>query len=205
VALLYKFPKSKAVRVIALYGITFFLLLFFYKKVPKQHKQLIQTIYTFAEYSFFTILILFNIENKKIRRFIFFASLGFLVFQVVYFFQSKLVRLDSVPIGIETILIFFFIVCYFFEFDKKASPVYVYEMYIFWISVGILLYLGGSFFFYILINHLNPAEIDEFGNLTYVAEIIKNVMFSVAIAIYMKHRKENVDSKIENVPHLDIF
>ena len=112
--------------------------------------------------------------------------------------------MDSVPIGIETILIFIYIFCFFYESSKLTKDNYIYNQYCFWIAVGILIYLGGSFFFYILIDHLDKAEIDSFGNLTFLAEIIKNILFSAAILIYARQPKKT-SKKPPTVPYLDMI
>jgi hypothetical protein len=71
--------------------------------------------------------------------------------------------------------------------------------------VGILVYLGGSFFFYLSINHLDEADITRFGNLTYIAEIIKNILFSISMFIYSNYSKKNLQNKIKKLPNLDMI
>ena len=68
-----------------------------------------------------------------------------------------------------------------------------------------MIYLGGSFFFYILINSLNQDEVDKFGNLTYVAEIIKNLLFALSIYMYKKHPINKIPNHPKNIPNLDMI
>lgn len=181
------------------------MLLFFYYDIPKDIKKYYQSFYTFFEYAFFAFFFWYNINNKKIRRIIFYLSIFFFIFQIIYVFDAQLIRLDSVPIGIETILIFSFVFYFFYESSQKLSPNYIYNHYCFWISVGVLIYLGGSFFFYITINLLTPDEVTTFGNLTYVAEIIKNLLFATAIFIYARYPFEKTKDKNESIPLLDMI
>ena len=67
-------------------------------------------------------------------------------------------------------------------------------------GLGILFYLGGSLFYYLLVDQLTYAEVNLFGKLTYVFEIIKNILFAFAILVYLK--KETNVKKIE-LPNLD--
>ena len=113
--------------------------------------------------------------------------------------------LDTVPIGIETILIFIFIVYSFFEFSKNFPGLNAYNSYIFWIAAGILIYLGGSFFFYILIDQLDKNQIDTFGDLTYLAEIVKNALFALALFIYARNPFEIRKKNSNSVPYLDMI
>ena len=187
-----------------LYGLTCFLLLFFYSELPKYLRGYYFTFYTFFEYAVFAALFYFNLSSPLLRKVIIIASLCFLAFQFVYLFTAQIQSLDSVPIGIETILIFVYIFCFFYETSRLTNNNYIYNQYCFWIAVGILIYLGGSFFFYILIDHLNKEEVETFGQLTYMAEIIKNILFSVAILIYARQPKIT-NNKPPNIPYLDMI
>lgn len=189
---------------IASYGFVFFWLLFFYKSVPKNLIHYYQSAYTFLEYSVFAFIFWRNIRLKKLKNFIILASVIFFIFQIIYATTAKKNRLDSVPIGIETILILIYIFFFFYEFSKTLTGSYIYNHYCFWISVGILIYLGGSFFFYILINHLSKDQVEAFGNLTYLAEIIKNALFTSAIFIYVRYPFKPKE-KSPSVPYLDMI
>lgn len=114
----------------------------------------------------------------------------------------KIHRLDSISIGIEAILLFVYVFYFFYESSKNIIDNYIYNHYCFWIAVGILLYLGGSFFFYILIDHLTDDQVKVFGDLTYVAEILKNILFALALVIYSK--KSVADRKPKSIPYLDM-
>ena len=71
--------------------------------------------------------------------------------------------------------------------------------------MGILIYLGGSFFFYILFNELSREQVVTFGNMTFVAEILKNFLFGFALIIYAKNPTNNNNIKHSNVPYLDMI
>jgi hypothetical protein len=129
----------------------------------------------------------------------------FYTFQIFFVNSVSFKRLDSIPIGIETILLFIYIFYFFFEFSKQVKDVFIYNHYTFWIAVGIMLYLGGSFFFYILINHLDQSEVDKFGNLTYVAEVIKNLLFALSLFMYKKFPVHKIQTRPKNIPNLDMI
>ena len=63
-----------------------------------------------------------------------------------------------------------------------------------------MFYLGGSLFYYLLVDQLTSSEVDLFGKLTYIFEIVKNLLFSLAIIMYLK--KETTIKKTE-LPNLD--
>ena len=188
---------------LAFYGLAFFSLIYFDSLIPKSIKIYYQAFYTFLEYSMFALILYLNIDRKIYRKFVLIASSVFLAYQVYYVTTTKLQRLDSIPIGIETILILIYIFCFFFYFTKNSRNAYIYTHYGFWLSVGILIYLGGSFFYYILVNHLRENDVVTFGNLTYAAELLKNILFSVAIFIYRRF-PINKPHKPKNIPNLDM-
>ncbi len=198
--------KKEAIPIcIAIYGVLCFLLLIYFDQfLPIPFRRYYFAFYTTFEYSVFAFIFWQNITSKKLRQLLIFFSLLFLVFQVVYLFTTKTITLDSVPIGIETILILIYIFFFFYEFSKKPNGSFIYSHYGFWIAVGVLVYLGGSFFFYILFNHLNEEEINTFGKVTYLAEIIKNVLFMTALFVYAKQPVKNKNESA-SVPYLDMI
>jgi hypothetical protein len=113
---------------------------------------------------------------------------------VIYLLSTKNQRLDAIPIGIETILLSTFMVLFFIEsmsLDVKAS---IFQHYAFWLCVGILIYLGGSFFFFILINNLTKEQVDFFGKFTYLTEVIKNICFVCAILVSVKFQRLDINN-----------
>ena len=194
---------------LALYAIIcccfLFLYDFFKDDIRKDLRPYFQTSYTFFEYAIFTLIFWVNIKHKRIRRMIVVASVLFFAFQLFYLLSGQVHRLDTVPIGIETILILTYILYFFYEFSKKLDNFYIYNHYGFWIAVGVLIYLGGSFFFFIEFNLLTKDQRLAFGNMTYLAEIIKNILFSLAIFIYARYSFKNSDRKKPSMPYLDMI
>jgi hypothetical protein len=191
---------------IALYGIVCCCFLLFYKEgnIPKDAKKYFQTAYTFFEYGIFTFIFWINFRKDKFRRLLLVASVLFFGFQLFYVLTTKVKGLDSVPIGIETILILIYVIYFFYSFSKRLSDFYIYNHYVFWFAAGILIYLGGSFFFFILFEQLSLDQKNDFGNLTYLAEIIKNLLFALALFVYTRYPFENQKKNSNSVPYLDM-
>jgi hypothetical protein len=188
---------------IAVYGIVFFLLLYISNHVPKdpELRKLFSSSYTLFEYVFFTTLLFWEIHNRKFRNFILILSACFFGFLVYYFLTQPFKKLDTVPIGIETILLFIYIFLFFYQFIRSTLDNYVYNHPCFWIAVGVLIYLGGSFFFNLLVNHLSYQQVDKYWFLTYITEILKNILFGVALIMYLRHARGK--PKNQPIPNLD--
>lgn len=187
-----------------IYSIAFFLLLNYYKKLTNWLDQgFYSSFYTFLEYVVFTSFIFLNISSRRIRTVLIILSAAFVIFQGVYLLNTSIKNLDTVAVGVETILLFSYVICFFHEQFKKPTNLSIYNHHCFWISVGILIYLGGSFFFYIMANHMTDAEIDRYWELTYIGEIIKNILFAYSIFLFVRQKKEN-GFKNKILPNLDM-
>jgi hypothetical protein len=111
--------------------------------------------------------------------------------------------MDAIPIGVESILLFIFSFYYFQQLFYNTKDVYLYQDSHFLFVVGILIYLGTSFFFNILANHVSQDFYSQFWHLTYIPEIIKNILFAIAIYKFpdVSKQKNNTSS---SVPFLDM-
>jgi len=114
----------------------------------------------------------------------------------------KFKKFDSIPIAAETLVLSVFAIYFFYEQFKDASSLYIYNHYCFWITIGILLYLCGSLFIYVYADQMTSQQIDQFWFFTYIVEIVKNLLFTVAIIVYS--RKPVFKPKKIDIPYLDI-
>lgn len=209
-SVLFLFSKGKKNPIILLllfYGLLYGLVLFFWRDFPNSYKKFLQTVYTLLEYLFFAYIFYYSIENKKLRRIIIAFSLFFTLFQFFFYFYFSLQKIDSVSIGLETIILFFFAVLYFQQYFKNNLTNNIYEYSSFWLVVGILIYLGSSFFFNILANHVTDQQFTEYWYLTFIPEIIKNILFGFVILAYpnrlISPRKPKPNSA--DIPNLDMI
>ena len=138
-------------------------------------------IFTCVEYLIFAIIFYQIIQNQVFRKIILGASLGFLIVVFINYSPSKK-TFDSLPIGIETILIIIYSFYYLFEQMNNLTDSFIYNRYHFWMAIGILIYLGGSFFIYIFADKVDSHILDDYWFLTYVFYIIKNIFFAIGIA-----------------------
>ena len=182
---------------------TFFSLLsIYFYRIFRLHSYY-DTIYTFLEYCFFTAILWNNISLKKFRLAIFICSIFFIVFQILHYLNSN-VGMDSIPVGIETVLIFVYIIFFFYQNFRNNYDQYIYNHHCFWISIGMLIYLGGTFFFNLLGNYIDSSDIDKYWFLTHIADIIKNVFFCVSIIVYSRGKLKEKLYHHSSVPYLDL-
>lgn len=180
---------------------------------------------TLLEYSFFATLIYQQLKLPRPKQIIVVLSVLFFVFEIIYFighskdilaalppfvedFTSWIVvpnkkkSFDSIPIGIESILIFVFIFFFLYEQFKDVKETPIYNNYFFWISIGLLIYLGGSLFIYLMAsNLLTNEEIDQYWFFTYIVETIKNLLLTASVFVYSKNPNKTNSNKV--LPNLD--
>jgi hypothetical protein len=52
---------------------------------------------------------------------------------------------------------------------------------------------------------MEQAEKDKYWNITYIAEIIKNILFAVSILVFSRWPQEITQNKSSSVPFLDLI
>jgi hypothetical protein len=129
----------------------------------------------------------------------------FYIFQIVHYLASGAGRIDAIPIGVESILIFVYIFFFFLERMNTAKGSYIQSHYCFWISVGLLVYLGGSFFINILANSITDDEFAKYWFLNYVADTIKTLLFAVSFLFMNSSTNRDKSAKQTSVPYLDMI
>lgn len=160
---------------------------------------------TLYEYSFFTYFIWRNIKSKKFKRVIAIASAFFFLFLLFYYTNTKLKRVDSFPIGVESILILIFSFYFFYQEINNPDVLFIYNDYKFWITTGIMIYISGSFFIYIFANQIPKNQLAQYWSFTYLFLGIMNILFSVGILILGLNPKQKHHTKPKaNHHYLDI-
>lgn len=193
------------------YGVIVFSYLSIFKYLQDERAYssmlILQNLFTPFEYLIFTG-IFFISANKAKKHWLIGLSAAFMLLLIVLFIfypielDSHLV-LDTIPVSIETILIFIYIFFFLYEHSKADNPDVIYNNYLFWVSVGLLLYLGGTFFFNILVTQMSLAEFDNYWHYTYIAEILKNILFLVALFKISPAKKKDFLPQAR-MPYLDI-
>lgn len=147
--------------------------------------------YTFFEYSLFTWVLYVLLRNLVFKRIIVFVSICFTIFIILYNLNGKVRRIDSIPIGIETILILIFSFYYLYEQMKDTEILFIYSRYSFWVVLAMMLYLAGSFFIYIYASQLDPKEVGKYWIFTNIFSILKNIFFTIAIVLNANEKAKN--------------
>ena len=160
------------------------------ESAPRRLLLLIYTLFTLFEYLLFATFLWLNIKSERFKKGILAATAAFTLFLGFYYTTTTEFRsVDSLPIGVETILILIYTFYYLYEQMNEPGELFIYNKYPFWISSGVMLYLAGSFFIYIFANQVDKKVLAQYWTFTYVFLIIKNILFAIAILIHVKQKK----------------
>lgn len=199
-----KIRISATIIVLATYLAVFFVFNHFFSEVKSVlGKKEYYFFYTLLEYFSLSTLILLSISDKIFR--LVYAALSFLftIFLIVFFFAVNIKRLDSIPIGIESIVLMILIIFYFYSQFKNISDQNIYDSFSFWIVLGILIYIGFTFFFNILSNSLDQNLFSKYYHYSFLGDILKNILFAVAI-IFFTPKSSGEKNQPHSYPYLDM-
>ena len=126
----------------------------------------------------------FEDHFKKFKRFVTFVSVGFYALALVNFFllgRSK--KFDAIPATLESFLIIIYCIYYFYDQLNKPQVSFIYSTFHFWISIGIFIYLAGTFFLFVQYSIMSEQQRVDFWIINLISNILKNILFSISFII----------------------
>jgi hypothetical protein len=115
------------------------------------------------------------------------VGVAIILFNIIYpFFSDNTKLVDSIPIGVETIIILVFSYYYLYERTNDTTTLYIYSTFPFWVVIGMVIYLSGSFFVYLFSSTLSSKELHKYWGLTNIMGFLKNVFFTIAVIVNSK-------------------
>lgn len=163
------------------------------------------TLYTYLEYLSFASIFYLILKNKAYKKTILILSCFFTVFEIAHCLLIKSGRTDSIAIGVESILIFIYIFLFFWEALNNPKGEFIYSHYGFWMVIGLLIYLGGSFFINLLANSISKEEFDKYWYLNYIADTVKTLFFAIGLLIIASKTKKKAIQNSPSFPNLDMI
>lgn len=127
------------------------------------------------------------------------TKIGFALILIVWLYINVLKggffnSFDSISVAVEFIIIFILCLLYFFTVItqiRDTTP--AYSTATFWIIAALLLYCAATFFSFFIPTSLNDRTVDTvaFEFISRVANILKNILFSIAFMIKTNQNKNN--------------
>lgn len=150
-------------------------------------------VFTIIEYLLFSYVLLQLIQSTLVRKLIIILSIVFFIFCLFNIIDRPVKKFDSIQASIESILILSYCVIYFYEQINQPKVIFLYSTYTFWVVVAMLIYLAGTFFLYVFAANLPDGIRNEYWIINHICNILKNLLFAIAILIHSK-----ADKKVQN-------
>lgn len=176
--------------------------IYLFKVVPDVHSNILFSTFTLMEYLAFSLFLGYNTENRILKKLLTVVFILFSVFICLYFLIVPFDFIDSVPIGVETIMVIGFSVYFLYEMVNKTNTL-LYNTTQFWVITGFLIYLAGSFFIYLYANQVDLNELKQFFFVTFIFTSIKNIFISIGIWLWAKQPNDTIHHPREYQPFLN--
>lgn len=156
---------------------------------------LMLAIFTIVEYVLFASFLHKVLRGSYVRKSLIGISILFVAFLILRSFTHFGNTFDTLPASIESLIILFYCVVYFFEQIKQPTSLFLYNEKEFWIVCGFMIYSACSFFIFLLSSQLSEGELNKYWIIARFGNILKNLLFAVAFFI-----KPNSHTKDESYP-----
>lgn len=147
-------------------------------------------LFTIIEISFISLYYYLLFESKKnTRKLILLSWFSFSVYAFFnIIFPTKNQFWDSIPMGIESLIILVLSSYYLFIKIKRTNNLSFYTNFYFWVAVTFLLYFSGTFFLNIMAESMrrNPEYQMLYFGINIGFNILKNVLLAVAMTMKLK-------------------
>jgi hypothetical protein len=164
-------------------------------------KLLFNSIFTIIEFSIFSFFFYLSFKSKKLKRtilllyIIFIPSACYFLFMTIRFFKTGVIYFDSMSVSISAIIILFYSIVFLFDLIQRPQIEFVYATFEFWVIVGIMIFFSGTFFLFLQIQRLTPAELESYWAINLIGNILKNILFGIAFTQpRVKNEMENTMS-----------
>jgi hypothetical protein len=145
------------------------------------------TIVEFISFSIIFYKINFSISKKRI---ILQSSSLFFLAIIIDLLTNSIENFDSLPTGVESILILFYCILTLYEQISTGKPLYSFPVLF---AFSLILFFAGTFFLFILSQ--NNFENEEFSNLydyiVAISKILMTLLMSVGILASRKTETQN--------------
>ncbi len=147
-------------------------------------------LFTIVEFISFSIIFYkINISISK-KRIILQSSSIFFLSIIIDLLTNSIENFDSLPTGVESILILFYCILTLYEQISTGKPLYSFPVLF---AFSLILFFAGTFFLFILSQ--NNYENEEFSNLydyiVAISKILMTLLMSVGILASRKTETQN--------------
>lgn len=165
--------------------------------------------YLVIEVTFLYIFFLYLFALNKFAKTI--TNIGFALAIIVWLYINIIKgtlfnTYDFISIAVEFIIIFILCLLYFFQVVthiRDTTP--AYNTASFWLIAALLLYCASTFFSFFIPTEISERNSDTiaFEYISRVANVLKNVLFSIAFMINTNKNKNDITYKHQSIYNVE--
>lgn len=155
-------------------------------------------IFTVFEFTIFCLFFYFTFSNINLRKSVLFLIPSFAIISIVSFLYQKENpnNLDNISLTFQAIIFMTLCLSFLFNQIKNPTSLFIYTTFEFWVVTGILIYLSGTFFIYLLSSTLTKDEIQQFWFINTVFNIQRNIFITLAFYFRKNQKSFNQETGI---------
>lgn len=150
----------------------------------------ISSVFTIIEYSLFALFFYLNLKSAWLKRFLLAGTVVFMAFAFLSLFKDTAYNFDSLAASIESTLIISYCILLFYEQLTSLENTFIYSFKEFWITIAILIYLATTLFLFISSFYISEEQRLGYWVINNTANIIKNILISVAFVLNPESPKQ---------------
>lgn len=153
---------------------------------------LLLSLFTVIEFSSFAFFLSKSLKSRISTKVALFAIFIFIPVCIInWLFLPKYgANLDTIPVVSQALVIMPLCVMFYFEQIKNPVNLFIYSTPNFWVVTSILVYLSGTFFIFLYSINLSEKELVDYWSINYFFNILKNLLFGVAVYLQARGTKE---------------
>lgn len=170
---------------------------------------IVARIHTTIEFTLLSYLFSLIVINKTMKKVIIFSIIPFLILCLSDYLYSKTPSIAYVPLLTECLFFILLIIYFFFEKIKTEVNESLFQTFIFWIAVALLINYSGNFLLFVY-SETSNKDLDFKTNYTLIyctVTIVKNILLCIAVSIKdpLKVNKNSFTGLIPDTDFNDIL
>ncbi|MEY2834872.1 MAG: hypothetical protein RLZZ557_534 [Bacteroidota bacterium] len=148
-------------------------------------------VFTIIEFISLSAVLFILLQTHTFKRILLVASSLFFAALIVDLLTNSVANFDSIPTGVESILILFYCILLLYESLSEGKPLFSFSVFF---AVSLIIFFSGTFFLFIMSQ--NNFENEEFSQLyDYIVAISKILMTLIMSIGLFANNQSKVDAK----------
>jgi len=144
---------------------------------------IVNGIFTICEYTIFAYFFFTVINTPITKKILAIVSIIMFLLIVIIFISSNKRNFDSASASIESITIIVFSLIYLFRQINQPQEHFIFLSPNFWVVLGILIYMSGTLFLFIMASNLSDTELQKYWIIINISNAITNIIFCIAFLV----------------------